>query len=85
MRHWLGVYSYMYMETVHYLVHHPYLLTMRIQRGSRLVQQQHARVAHESSRDGDPLLLSARELGCARADAGVVALWKDMRVNTLCK
>ncbi len=44
---------------------------MRVERGQRLVEQQHRRVARERPRESDPLALAARERPCTRAPAQV--------------
>ena len=52
------------------------LAQLQIERGERLVEQQHARAAHECARDGDALLLSA---GQARDVAPLKARELDER------
>ncbi|KAK1241728.1 hypothetical protein MKX07_007551 [Trichoderma sp. CBMAI-0711] len=49
------------------------LLALRVERASRLVEQQDVRVADERAGDGDALLLAARERDAAGANVGVVA------------
>jgi hypothetical protein len=49
-------------------------LARRVERRRRLVQQQHARVAQQRARDGDALLLAARQLDALVAHLRVVAL-----------
>ena len=50
------------------------LLGAGIQRAGRFVQDQDARVLQDGARDGDPLLLAARQLQAAFADPGVVTV-----------
>ena len=52
------------------------LAQLQVERGERLVEQQHARTAHECARDGDALLLSA---GQARDVAALKARELDER------
>jgi len=49
-------------------------LALRVETASRLVEEEHGRVADQGARDGKALLLAAREAYTARADGGVVAL-----------
>jgi len=54
-------------------------LARRVERRRRLVEQQDGRLAHDGARDGDPLLLAARERAAAQADAAVVAVRQRAR------
>ncbi len=56
-------------------------LGLGVERGRRLVEQQHPRVAHERARDREPLALAARQARAALADDGVPAL--GLRVDDL--
>ena len=44
---------------------------LRVDGGERIVEHEHLRLAHERAREGDALLLAARELHAALADDGV--------------
>jgi len=50
------------------------LLALRVEATSRLIEQQHTRVADESAGDGYTLLLPTRQRDAAAAYIGVVAL-----------
>ena len=49
-------------------------LALRVETAGRLVEEEHGRVTDQGARDGEALLLAAREAYAARADGGVVAL-----------
>mmetsp|Transcript_11059 Transcript_11059/g.36307 ORF Transcript_11059/g.36307 Transcript_11059/m.36307 type:complete len:223 (+) Transcript_11059:39-707(+) len=53
-------------------LHHP--LARRVERRRRLVEQQDRRLLDDGARDGDALLLAARQLAAAQAHLGVVAV-----------
>jgi hypothetical protein len=50
-----------------------YLLTLRVQRARRLIQQQDRGVTHQGARDGDALALAAGEGESPRSGVRVVA------------
>ena len=52
----------------------PYLLALGVERWRRLVEQQDLGVSDERPRDGDPLLLTARQLSAFIAHVRLVAL-----------
>jgi len=45
---------------------------LRVERGGRLIEQDDRRIAHQSTRDGDALTLTARKLEAVFADGGIV-------------
>ncbi|KGQ05651.1 hypothetical protein BBAD15_g9081 [Beauveria bassiana D1-5] len=49
-------------------------LALRVERAGRLVEEQDAGLANQRARNGDALLLAARQRDAARANVGVVAL-----------
>lgn len=60
-------------------------LRLRIQRAGRLVQQQDPRVSDQGPRDGNPLLLSARQLSALATDIRLETIWKTLdEVENVC-
>ena len=55
------------------------LLGRGVDRGGRVVEDQHARVGEQRARDRDPLALAAGQRQAALADARVVALRQARR------
>ena len=60
-------------------------LGLCVQGGSGLVQEEDGGVPDERPRDGDPLLLSSRQLRTLRPDLGVVALQAYFKLDSLVK
>ena len=58
-------------ELLERVLHQP--LALRIERAGGLVEQQDRRILEDGARDGDALLLAAREPRAALAEEGVVA------------
>ena len=52
------------------------MLRLGVEGGGSLVEQQHRRLTHKRTRNGDALLLTARELRAALTDKGVVPVFE---------
>ena len=60
-------------------------LGLCVEGGGGLVQEEHGRVPDERPRDGDPLLLTARQLRTLCPNLGVVALQGYFKFDSLVK
>ena len=57
------------------------VLALSIKRAGSLIKQQHFRLPNQSSRDRDPLLLTARKPDAALANLGIEPFWKQLFVK----